>query len=84
VETPAWLAWLRTISSFCYSSSQSSGRLAVRRDKRRRQTCWYGYAKNDGKLYNVYLGKTTQLIQANLGAACERLRVKARQEKRRE
>ena len=82
LDTPAWFAWLHTVSSFSYSSSQSSWRLTVRRDKRRRQTYWYGYAKNDGKLYNVYLGKTEQLTQANLEAACERLRKKVRLERR--
>lgn len=81
LDTPAWFTWLETIPSFCYSSRDPLWRLTVRREKRRHQTYWYGYLKNDAKLHNVYLGKTPQLTQARLEQACQELARKARQEK---
>lgn len=82
LDSPAWFAWLDTVPSFCYSSRDPLWwRLTVRREKRRRQTYWYGYAKSDAKLHNVYLGKTAQLTQARLEQACRELAHKARQAK---
>jgi LuxR family transcriptional regulator, maltose regulon positive regulatory protein len=83
LDSPAWFAWLETIPSFCFSSRNPLWRLTVRREKRRRQTYWYGYAKSDAKLHNVYLGKTAQLTQARLEQACQELAHKVRQEKER-
>lgn len=81
LDTSAWFAWLETIPSFCYSSRNPLWRLTVRREKRRHQTYWYGYAKMDTKLHNIYLGKTSQLTQARLEQACQDLAHKVRQEK---
>ena len=81
LDTPAWFAWLETIPSFCYNCNNPLWRLTIRREKRRHQTYWYGYAKTDAKLHNVYLGKTAQLTQARLEQACHQLAHKVRQEK---
>ncbi|MCZ7668990.1 MAG: hypothetical protein M5U34_18255 [Chloroflexi bacterium] len=74
IDTPTWFAWLETISSFCYNSSQGGLRLTAHREKRRQQTYWYGYARNAGKLHNIYLGRTERLTQAHLDRACRQAR----------
>jgi hypothetical protein len=80
LDTPAWFAWLETVPSFCFSSPHTTWRLTVRREKRRHQTYWYGYAKMAAKLHNVYLGKTERLSQARLEQACRDLAHKVRPE----
>ena len=72
--TPAWFAWLSTVRAFCYSSQQPSlWRMTVRVEKRRQRTYWYGYARHDRKLHNVYLGKTESLTQTRLEEGCRLL-----------
>ena len=78
IDTTAWFAWLETASAFCYTSSQGGLRLTAYREKRRQQMYWYGYARNAGKLHNIYLGKTERLTQACLDEACRRLAGKAK------
>jgi len=80
LDTPAWFAWLDSVTAFCYSSLHSWMRLSVRREKRRQQRYWYGYSRIDGKLHNIYLGKPAQLTQARLEQACQQLYQKARKE----
>lgn len=78
LDTDAWFAWLSTVRAFCYSSQQPSlWRMTVRCEKRRQQTYWYGYARYDRKLHNVYLGKSESLTQACLEAGCGRLAQRA-------
>lgn len=82
LDSAAWFAWLETISAFCYSSQETRyWRMTVRREKRRQQTYWYGYARNERKLHNVYLGKTELLTQARLEEGCRTLTERARQYK---
>ena len=80
LDTPAWFAWLASVSSFCYSSLHSWVRLTVRCEQRRDQCYWYGYSKIDSKLHNIYLGKPAQLTQARLEQACRQIYQQARKE----
>jgi LuxR family transcriptional regulator, maltose regulon positive regulatory protein len=74
IDTQVWFAWLDQITCFGYSTSQHWLRLTVRREKRRRQHYWYAYSKINGKLHNVYLGKSDQLTHARLEQACQQIR----------
>ena len=80
LDTPAWFAWLNQVSSFCYSGSDPSWRLTVRREKRRQSFYWYAYSKIDRKLHNIYLGKQDALTQAHLEEACRLIDQRARKE----
>lgn len=82
MDTPAWFAWLETLTTFGYRSRHYRPILTVRREKRRQKTYWYAYSKINAKLHNVYLGKTAQLTLARLERACHRLEEKERQERR--
>lgn len=77
VDSPAWFAWLETISTFCYSSPSHLYRLTLRCEPRRRQRYWYAYCKIDAKLHNVYVGKSERLTQACLEQVCRQLSLKA-------
>lgn len=81
VDSPAWFAWLETATRFCYSPGHTYYRLTARKEKRRHRFYWYGYLKNDGKLHNVYLGKSESLTKARLDWACNQLIQKASQQK---
>ena len=77
--SPGWFAWLETVSAFCYSSQDAIyWRMTVRREKRRQQQYWYGYARKGRQLHNVYLGKTEALTQARLEEGCRAWTEKAR------
>jgi LuxR family transcriptional regulator, maltose regulon positive regulatory protein len=80
LDTPAWFAWLSQISAFYYIASYPVWRLTVRGEKRRHGLYWYAYARIDGKLHNVYLGKPDALTQAHLEAACHLIDQRARKE----
>ncbi len=73
LDTPAWFAWLHQVAAFGYSSRSCPLRLTLRRERRRHHHYWYGYAKINAKLHNIYLGKSEQLTQARLEQACQRL-----------
>lgn len=79
LDTPAWFRWLRTVTSFCYTSTRSSNRVSARKEKRGNNFYWYGYSRNASKLHNVYLGKSEQLTTERLEWACGQLASKARQ-----
>lgn len=81
LDTPDWFAWLEQTSSFCYSGTHPLIRLTVRREQRRQQFYWYAYCKWDSKLHNVYLGKSRQLTQDRLEAACQTLWQQVKQTK---
>lgn len=82
LDTDAWFAWLSTARAFCYSGQPPAlWRMTVRAEKRRQQTYWYGYARHDRKLHNVYLGKTESLTQTCLEAGCDRLAQRAQKHK---
>lgn len=78
LDTPDWFAWLDQTASFCYLGTHPLIRLTVRREKRRRQTYWYAYCKYERKLHNVYLGKSKQLTQDRLEAACQTIAQRVR------
>jgi len=79
LDTPAWFAWLETISLFCYQPPDWPVRVTLRKEKRRQQFYWYAYLKKQGKLHNMYIGKTETLTAARLQQVAETLRSKARQ-----
>jgi LuxR family maltose regulon positive regulatory protein len=79
LDTPAWFGWLETATRFCYSARHTFFRLTARKEKRRGIFYWYGYLKNEGKLHNIYLGKSERLTQAYLDAALSRLARKAQE-----
>ena len=80
VGSSVWFAWLQTATSFCYQPDNSADRLTARKEKRRHQFYWYGYAKNAAKLHNVYLGKSEQLTRVRLDQACAQLTQKVMQQ----
>jgi LuxR family maltose regulon positive regulatory protein len=78
VDTPAWFAWLEQATSFSYRPGRSSYRLSFRKEKRRHQSYWYAYLKEDGKLHNAYVGCSPALTAARLRAVTQQLVDKAR------
>lgn len=74
VETPAWYAWLATVTAFTYTGRE--GTLSARKEAvahGRGGTYWRAYRKSKGKLYRVYLGKSEHLTMERLSAAARKL-----------
>src|SRR3989441_5906044 len=64
-DTPAWFAWLDSVSSFAFrgqAGSYTARQEAVQRGER----YWYAYRRTGQKLRKKYLGKTTDLTLARL------------------
>src|SRR5438309_5689875 len=64
-DTPAWFAWLDSVSSFAFrgqAGSFTARQEAVQRGER----YWYAYLRTGHKLRKKYLGKTTDLTLAHL------------------
>src|SRR5436305_3674210 len=64
-DTPAWFAWLDSVSSFAFrgqAGSYTARQEAVQRGER----YWYAYLRTGHKLRKKYLGKTTDLTLARL------------------
>jgi hypothetical protein len=76
MDTPEWFAWLETITSFRYYTSQRiiitrgltrpMRPISVRKEKRRQGHLWYAYMRTHGQLYRRYVGKTAMLTQVKL------------------
>jgi hypothetical protein len=76
LDTPAWFAWLETITAFRYYTqrrqtvTQGYTRpmrpISVRKEKRRQGHLWYAYLRTHGQLYKRYVGKTAVLTQSKL------------------
>ncbi len=76
LDTPEWFHWLLGEDRFRYEGEE--GTFSARREKRQRGgNYWFAYRRVDGKLYNVYLGRTAQLTQERLRAAAVKLQDKA-------
>jgi len=67
VETPAWYAWLTTVTTFAYSSD--FGSFTARKEQvgnQRGGYYWKAYRKHNGKLHRAYLGKSEEITLARL------------------
>src|SRR2546421_9329808 len=65
--TPAWYAWLETVTTFAFSSVH--GTFTARREQagnRRGGLYWKAYRKRNGKLHRAYLGKSEELTLEHL------------------
>src|SRR5581483_2223224 len=74
VGTPQWYAWLDSVTSFIYTSDQSS--FVVRKERagnRRGGWYWRAYGTYAGKTYRAYLGKSQELTPERLSAVMARL-----------
>jgi hypothetical protein len=58
-DSPAWFAWLETITSLRFLGQQ--GRWSAYRDKRRSACCWFAYRRIHGKQYVHALGSPHEL-----------------------
>lgn len=76
VDSPAWFAWLATVSSFRFASTQRRitfrgygpllAPISLRKEQRRHGMFWYAYRRADGQLYKRYVGRSDQLTLAKL------------------
>ena len=61
-DSPAWFAWLDTVSSLRFLGQQ--GRWSAYRDKRRTSSCWFAYRRINGHQYVHALGSPHALTIA--------------------
>ena len=61
-DSPAWFAWLETVSSLRFLGQQ--GRWSAYRDKRRASCCWFAYRRIHGHQYVYALGSPHELTIA--------------------
>jgi DNA-binding transcriptional MerR regulator len=61
-DSPAWFAWLETVSSLRFLGQQ--GRWSAYRDKRRTSCCWFAYRRVNGHQYVHALGSPHELMIA--------------------
>jgi hypothetical protein len=61
-DSPAWFAWLETVSSLRFLGQQ--GRWSAYRDKRRPACCWFAYRRMNGHQYVHALGSPHELTIA--------------------
>jgi LuxR family maltose regulon positive regulatory protein len=74
LDTPAWLAWLESSSSFAFQSSEGSFTAhKTRASHGRGGWYWYAYRRQHGHLSNVYLGTSTKLTYQRLLATARTL-----------
>lgn len=74
VGSPAWVAWLEHPDTRSYSFQDEHGHFTARKERRKRGgEYWVAYRKLQGKLRNVYLGKSADLTLAQLTAAGAKL-----------
>ncbi len=74
VGTPAWHAWLNTARTFSFQSAL--GTFTARKEQasnKRGGGYWRAYRKRDGKLHQVYLGKSEELTLDRLNAVAAAL-----------
>ena len=63
-DSPAWFAWLETISSLRFLGQQ--GRWSAYRDKGRASHCWFAYRRINGHQYVRALGSPAVLMNSQL------------------
>jgi len=69
VGTPAWYAWLETVTVFTFSSAY--GTFTAHKEQagnRRGGRYWKAYRRRNGKLHRAYLGKSEELTLGRLNA----------------
>lgn len=72
LESPAWFAWLESISSFAFRS-RSGVYYTVRKEQvRRNGPYWYGYRSLHGRTVKRYVGRTAALSLTRLEEVAER------------
>src|SRR5215469_6950815 len=74
VETPAWYAWLETVTIFAFSSAR--GTFTARKEQagnRRGGWYWKAYRRRNGKLHRAYLGKSEELTLERLNTVAAAL-----------
>ena len=68
LNSPEWFAWLQTASAFSYQQYGVS--FTAQRRERKGHWYWYAYAKRDGRVHSIYMGRAESL-------SAERLRIVA-------
>jgi LuxR family transcriptional regulator, maltose regulon positive regulatory protein len=72
LESPAWVAWLQSISSFAFHGK--TGSYTARKEyKARGEGYWYAYARIEGKVTKRYLGPSADLTLAWLEQTAQEL-----------
>jgi len=71
IGTAAWYSWLEQHRSFCFEAGRMT--FTARKEQRPGGWYWYAYRRSQGKLHNVYLGKTEELTLERLNATAETL-----------
>src|SRR5205085_744643 len=71
-ESPAWQAWLDSISSFGFHGKMGYYRLRKER-KERGESSWYAYVPVKGKVVKRHLGPSSNLTLARLEQVAEKL-----------
>lgn len=74
VGAPEWYTWLKTVSTFAFSSEYGS--FTARKEpagNRRGGEYWKAYRTRNGKLHRAYLGKTEALTLEQLNAVASAL-----------
>src|SRR5262245_44555452 len=67
IDTPAWLAWLETATTFAFVGEQGS--FTARKERSARAGgYWKAYRKHKGTLRSAYLGKSADLTLDRLNA----------------
>ena len=65
LDSPAWFAWLSTVTTFYYEGRQ--GTFTAHCERRQRGTLyWTAYRRQHGLLRRIYLGKANQLTAQRL------------------
>ena len=72
-ESPAWEAWLQTISSFAFHGKVGS--YTARKEHKGREGYWYAYARVKGQVTKRYLGSSRDLTLARLEQVAQALAV---------
>ena len=72
-ESPAWEAWLQTISSFAFHGKVRS--YTARKEHKGREGYWYAYARVKGQVTKRYLGSSRDLTLARLEQVAQALAV---------
>lgn len=71
VESPAWFEWLATARAFLVKEDGAA--FSARKQRQGEHWYWYAYARRDGRLRCVYLGKSADLVINRLQEAMGRL-----------
>jgi LuxR family maltose regulon positive regulatory protein len=73
IGSKEWSCWLEAVETRSFAYHSTRGTLTARREQRPAGWYWYGYRRQGGRLYKVYLGKTEDLTEERLEEAVSRL-----------